>query len=139
MKLLKEYDDVLILSVNYSFSSIYLTAKESTGLGISSVKGKVGLKMQGGSIGAMGGVMTSLSFGPKKMPEYEGVFENEGEKLKTFSMASPPTYSGFMTHTSNDFTHEATCDGEKYRATTMGAMRDLNNKSLTQLFSYFGK
>ena len=139
MKLLKEFDDVLIITANYSFSSIYLTAKQNTTLGTSSVKGKIGLKMPGCSIVAMGGIFTSLGFGPKKPQEFEGVFENEGEKLKAFSAATAPSFSGFMTHTSNDFTHEAVADGSKYKETTTGVINDFNNQALAQLVSYFGK
>ncbi|WP_462252437.1 hypothetical protein [Ekhidna sp.] len=139
MKLIKEYSDVLILSANYSFSSIYLTAKQNTTLGTSSVKGKVGLKMPGCSITAWGGIMTSVAFLTKKAPEFEGIFKNEGEKLKTFSMATAPTYSGFLTHTSNEFTHEAEADGDKYRMATMDTMNNFNGMALAQLFGYFGK
>lgn len=137
MKLLKELDDVLILTADYSFSSIYLNANQNTTFGTSSVKGKVGLKMPGCSISAMGGIMTSLAFGPKKTPEFEGIFADEGEKLKAFSRASPPTFSGFLTHTSNDFTHEAEANAEKYQSETIGVINDFNGKALGQLMGYF--
>lgn len=139
MKLLKELDDVMVIRANYSFSSIYLVAKQNTTLGTSSVKGKVGLQMPGCSIMAMAGVMTNLAFTPKKPQSYEGVFVDEGEKLKAFSLATAPTYNGYMTHSSTDYTHQAENIGSKYQTTTENAMRSFNKLALADLFSYFGR
>jgi len=138
LKLIKELKDVLVVSANYSFSSIYLVAKQNTTLGTSSVKGKIGLKMPGCSISAWGGVMTALNFSPKKVPAFEGIFKGEGEKLKAFSMATRPTYDGFMTHSSTDYTHQAEAIDDKYQTTTSLAIQDFNKLALGELSSFFG-
>ena len=139
MKLLKETEnDYLVVSANYAFSSIYLVSKESDGLGISSVKGKIGLKMQGCNINAWGGRYSAIAYTPKKTPEFEGVFEGEGEKLRAFSAGTAPSYDGFMTHSSTNYTHQAQNIGNKYQTTTEQALKDFNNLALEDLFSYFG-
>ncbi|SNT00861.1 hypothetical protein SAMN05421640_1988 [Ekhidna lutea] len=139
MRLLKEMDDVMVLTADYTFSAIDLNASQSSVLGTSSVKGNIGLKMPSCVLNAWAGKMIAINYTPKKMPEFEGVFENEGEKLKAFSMATKPTYSGFLTHSSNDFTHEAKCDKDKYVATTTGTMKEFNNQALSEMFGYFNK
>ncbi|MEQ9006703.1 MAG: hypothetical protein RLP12_02390, partial [Ekhidna sp.] len=45
MRLLKEMDDVMVVTADYTFSAIDLNASQSSVLGTSSVKGNIGLKM----------------------------------------------------------------------------------------------
>jgi len=139
MKLLKETEnEYLVVAANYSFSSIYLVSRESDGLGISSVKGKIGLKMQGCSLNAWGGRYSTIGYTPKKIPEFEGIFEGEGEKLRAFSAGTAPSYDGFMTHSSTNYTHQAQNIGDKYQTTTEQAIKDFNKLALSDLFSLFG-